>query len=88
MEDAALTALLASASSAERERGYRAADGVSDAASAAKIVGSLAARLAKPAAEMEASEWARVALLISRLIGLDCVTVGREWIRDGLWLEH
>ena len=88
MEDAALTALLASASSAERERGYRAADGVTDAASAAKIVGSLAARLAKPAAETEASEWARVALLISRLIGLDCVTVGREWIRDGLWLAH
>jgi hypothetical protein len=39
-------------------------------------VGRLAALLAAP--ETEADEFARVALLLGRLIALDCVTVGCE----------
>eukprot|EP01043_Picozoa_sp_COSAG02_P096987 COSAG02_NODE_33231_length_503_cov_1.022277_1_plen_134_part_10 len=69
-DDAPPAALLASDDPSARERGLEMLERIDDCTVAAGAVSSLAALLAKPAADVPPREWSRIALCLSRLISL------------------
>ena len=86
MDAPQLAALLASGDDGERAQAYAELEATDDAALAAASVAPLAAVFARPVEEIDAAELHRAGLALGRLVSLDCVVVGGEWLKEGRWL--